>query len=243
MFEQAGVPSHRTSWANLRINGCDYNPAAFQIERPGSDLVARWFDEVGEHLVALFFVAVAGGRGVAARLIDTANKPTERLGAMRGQVVWVFVLVLGNLFDQNAGQLIGGPLDAVCVKGAHSGPVLPVLSPLHGRVEAKSTALLSDLEAEASDARARHLLADLFTHLFGLLHTRAFRLRKLLELLVSPLPRGVEAVLRRLVVGGGEKLLVGVPLAPDADLEAGATSLWDIAKVSGEVLVSVRAGR
>lgn len=48
MFELAGVPAPRTSWANLRINGCDYNNDAFQIERPGRDLVARWFDEVGD---------------------------------------------------------------------------------------------------------------------------------------------------------------------------------------------------
>ena len=47
MFELAGVPAPRTSWANLRINGCDYNSDAFQIERPGRDLVARWFGEVG----------------------------------------------------------------------------------------------------------------------------------------------------------------------------------------------------
>ena len=48
MFEQAGVPAPRTSWAKLRINGCDYNNDAFQIERPGRDLVARWFNEVGD---------------------------------------------------------------------------------------------------------------------------------------------------------------------------------------------------
>jgi hypothetical protein len=48
MFELAGVPAPRTSWANLRINGCDYNSDAFQIERPGRDLVARWFGEVGD---------------------------------------------------------------------------------------------------------------------------------------------------------------------------------------------------
>ena len=48
MFELAGVPAPRTSWANLRINGCNYNNDAFQIERPGRDLVARWFGEVGD---------------------------------------------------------------------------------------------------------------------------------------------------------------------------------------------------
>jgi len=48
MFRLAGVPVPRTSWAHLRINGCDYNPAAYEIERPGSDLVARWFPEVGD---------------------------------------------------------------------------------------------------------------------------------------------------------------------------------------------------
>ncbi len=48
MFELAGVPAPRTSWAKLRINGCDYNNDAFQIERPGRDLVARWFNEVGD---------------------------------------------------------------------------------------------------------------------------------------------------------------------------------------------------
>ena len=48
MFELAGVPAPRTSWAKLRINGCDYNNDAFQIERPGRDLVARWFGEVGD---------------------------------------------------------------------------------------------------------------------------------------------------------------------------------------------------
>lgn len=48
MFELAGVPAPRTSWANLRINGCDYNSDAFQIERPGRDLVARWFWQIGD---------------------------------------------------------------------------------------------------------------------------------------------------------------------------------------------------
>lgn len=48
MFEMAGVPAPRTSWADLRINGCEYNPDAFQIERPGRDMVDRWFDEVGD---------------------------------------------------------------------------------------------------------------------------------------------------------------------------------------------------
>lgn len=48
MFELAGVPAPRTSWADLRINGCRFNPDAFQIERPGRDLVDRWFDGVGD---------------------------------------------------------------------------------------------------------------------------------------------------------------------------------------------------
>jgi hypothetical protein len=48
MFEVAGVPAPRTSWARFRVNGCDYNTAAYQIERPGRDLVARWFGEVGD---------------------------------------------------------------------------------------------------------------------------------------------------------------------------------------------------
>lgn len=48
MFELAGVPAPRTSWADLRINGCSFNPDAFQIERPGRDMVDRWFDDVGD---------------------------------------------------------------------------------------------------------------------------------------------------------------------------------------------------
>jgi hypothetical protein len=48
MFELAGVPASRTSWARFRINGCDYNTDAYQLERPGHDLVARWFEEVGD---------------------------------------------------------------------------------------------------------------------------------------------------------------------------------------------------
>ncbi|MDB4651621.1 lamin tail domain-containing protein [Verrucomicrobia bacterium] len=48
MFELAGVPSPRTSWSDLRINGCQFNRDAFQIERPGKDLVGRWYDEVGD---------------------------------------------------------------------------------------------------------------------------------------------------------------------------------------------------
>ncbi|TKJ24534.1 MAG: hypothetical protein CEE41_05395, partial [Hadesarchaea archaeon B3_Hades] len=48
MFELAGVPAPRTSWARFRINGCDYNTDAYQLERPGHDLVARWFEEVGD---------------------------------------------------------------------------------------------------------------------------------------------------------------------------------------------------
>lgn len=48
MFDLAGIPVPRTSWALFRINGCDYNNNAYQIERPGRDLVTRWFDEVGD---------------------------------------------------------------------------------------------------------------------------------------------------------------------------------------------------
>ena len=48
LFKMAGVPAPRTSWANLRINGCDFNNDAFVIERPGADMAARWFDEVGD---------------------------------------------------------------------------------------------------------------------------------------------------------------------------------------------------
>jgi hypothetical protein len=48
MFELAGIPAPRTSWARFRINGCDYNNNAYQIERPGRDLITRWFDEVGD---------------------------------------------------------------------------------------------------------------------------------------------------------------------------------------------------
>jgi len=48
MFELADVPAPQTTWAKFRINGCDYNNSAFQIERPGRDLVARWFGEVGD---------------------------------------------------------------------------------------------------------------------------------------------------------------------------------------------------
>jgi hypothetical protein len=48
MFELAGIPAPRTSWAQFRINGCDYNTNAYQIERPGRDMIARWFDEVGD---------------------------------------------------------------------------------------------------------------------------------------------------------------------------------------------------
>ena len=48
LFELAGVPAPRTSWAKLRINGCDYNDDAFQVERLGRDLLARWFGEVGD---------------------------------------------------------------------------------------------------------------------------------------------------------------------------------------------------
>jgi hypothetical protein len=47
-FEQAGVPAPRTGFRNLMIKGCDFNPDAFMIERPGADLVQHWFDEVGD---------------------------------------------------------------------------------------------------------------------------------------------------------------------------------------------------
>lgn len=48
LFQQAGVPAPDTTWMDLRINGCPYNSRAFAIERPGSDLVERWFGEVGD---------------------------------------------------------------------------------------------------------------------------------------------------------------------------------------------------
>jgi len=48
MFELAGVPAPKTWWADLRINGCRYNPDAYAIERPGADLVRRWYGEVGD---------------------------------------------------------------------------------------------------------------------------------------------------------------------------------------------------
>ncbi len=48
MFELAGVPAPMTSWAKFRINGCDYNNTAYQIEHPGADMIARWFGEVGD---------------------------------------------------------------------------------------------------------------------------------------------------------------------------------------------------
>ena len=48
MFELAGVPAPGTSWARFRINGCDYNTNAYQIERPGRDMIFRWFGEVGD---------------------------------------------------------------------------------------------------------------------------------------------------------------------------------------------------
>lgn len=48
MFKMAGIPAPRTFWADLKINGCDYNNDAFVIERPGNDLIADWFPEVGD---------------------------------------------------------------------------------------------------------------------------------------------------------------------------------------------------
>ncbi|MEP0843620.1 MAG: lamin tail domain-containing protein [Phycisphaerae bacterium] len=48
MFELAGVPAPMTAWARLQINGCTYNSFAYQIERPGADMVQRWFGEVGD---------------------------------------------------------------------------------------------------------------------------------------------------------------------------------------------------
>jgi hypothetical protein len=48
LFKQAGVPAPDTTWADLRINGCSYNPDAFVIERPGEDMVEKWFDSVGD---------------------------------------------------------------------------------------------------------------------------------------------------------------------------------------------------
>ena len=55
LFELAGVPAPRTGWAKLRINGCDYvrllnNRISGMelVERPGRDLMARWFGEVGD---------------------------------------------------------------------------------------------------------------------------------------------------------------------------------------------------
>lgn len=48
LFELAGVPAPRTGWAKLRVNNCDYTDKVFQIERPGRDLLTRWFGEVGD---------------------------------------------------------------------------------------------------------------------------------------------------------------------------------------------------
>ena len=48
LFEKAGIPAPQTGWMNLSVNGCRYNSDAFLIERPGRDLVDRWFDEIGD---------------------------------------------------------------------------------------------------------------------------------------------------------------------------------------------------
>ena len=48
MFELAGVAAPKTSWADLQINGCAFNGDAFQIERPGSEMVDRFFGPVGD---------------------------------------------------------------------------------------------------------------------------------------------------------------------------------------------------
>ncbi|MDB4798163.1 lamin tail domain-containing protein [Verrucomicrobia bacterium] len=80
MFELAGVPAPRTSWANLRINGCDYNSDAFQIERPGRDLVARWFGEVGDLYKSQGFTGDEGpwSWGDARLIRGTRNGSTEQ---------------------------------------------------------------------------------------------------------------------------------------------------------------------
>ena len=80
MFELAGVPAPRTSWANLRINGCDYNSDAFQIERPGRDLVARWFGEIGDLYKSQGFTGDEGpwSWGDARLIRGTRNGSTEQ---------------------------------------------------------------------------------------------------------------------------------------------------------------------
>ncbi len=80
MFELAGVPAPRTSWAKLRINGCDYNSDAFQIERPGRDLVARWFDEVGDLFKSQGFTGNEGpwSWGDARLIRGSRNGSTEQ---------------------------------------------------------------------------------------------------------------------------------------------------------------------
>lgn len=60
MFRLAGVPVPRTGWARLQINGCPFNNAAFEIERPGNDLVARWFTEVGDLFKSEGFIGDEG---------------------------------------------------------------------------------------------------------------------------------------------------------------------------------------
>jgi hypothetical protein len=60
MFRMAGVPVPRTSWARLRINGCDYNNAVYEIERPGTDLARQWFGEVGDMFKSVGFTGDEG---------------------------------------------------------------------------------------------------------------------------------------------------------------------------------------
>jgi hypothetical protein len=60
MFRMAGVPVPRTGWTRLQINGCPFNDAAFAIERPGTDLVARWFTEVGDLFKSEGFIGDEG---------------------------------------------------------------------------------------------------------------------------------------------------------------------------------------
>ncbi|MCS1410329.1 MAG: Inner spore coat protein H [Verrucomicrobia subdivision 3 bacterium] len=80
MFELAGVPAPRTNWAQLRINGCNYNDDAFQIERPGRDLVARWFTEVGDLFKSQGFTGNEGpwSWGDARLIRSSLNGSTEQ---------------------------------------------------------------------------------------------------------------------------------------------------------------------
>ena len=79
MFELAGVPAPRTSWADLRINGCQFNRDAFQIERPGKDLVDRWYDEVGDLFKSQGFTGDEGpwSWGDARLIRGTRNRFSE----------------------------------------------------------------------------------------------------------------------------------------------------------------------